>query len=83
MADETVKELWKIKDAIANEYVCDVKALVGRLRAKKHEEDKQVVGLRSIEQTETTVAASRNRFVKEAGVSPAYDAGCQARFYLL
>jgi hypothetical protein len=37
MADEIIKELWKIKDAIANEYGCDVKALVARLRAKSHE----------------------------------------------
>jgi hypothetical protein len=46
MADEIIKELWKIKDAMANEYGCDVKALVAHLRAKKHEGGKYVVGLR-------------------------------------
>ena len=51
MADEIIKELWEIKDAIANEYGCDVKALVAHLRAKKHEGDKQAVDLRSIKQT--------------------------------
>jgi len=51
MADEIIKELWKIKDAIANEYHCDVKALVTYLRAKKHEADEQLVDLRSIKQT--------------------------------
>lgn len=46
MADEIIKELWKIKDGIANEYGCDVKALVAHLRVKKHEGDQQVVDLR-------------------------------------
>ncbi len=50
MADEIIKELWTIKDAIAKEYDFDVKALVAHLRAKKHDEDKQVVELRSIKQ---------------------------------
>ncbi|MCG2739208.1 MAG: hypothetical protein L6300_03090 [Syntrophaceae bacterium] len=46
MTDEIIKELWKIKDGIANEYGCDVKSLVAYLRAKKHEGDQQVVDLR-------------------------------------
>ena len=50
MADEIIKELWKIKDAIAKEYGCDVKSLVAHLRSKKHEEDKHVVDLRSVKQ---------------------------------
>ena len=36
MADEIVKELWKIKDDMASEYGCDIKALVDHLRGKKH-----------------------------------------------
>ncbi len=48
MADEMMKELWKIKDAIANEYGCDVKALVAYLRAKKQEGDQPVVDFRPI-----------------------------------
>jgi hypothetical protein len=51
MADEIIKELWKIKDAIAEECGCDVKLLVAHLRAKKHEEDKRVVDLRWMKQT--------------------------------
>jgi hypothetical protein len=47
-ADEIIKERWKIKDGIADEYGYDVKALVAYLRAKKHEGDKQVVDFRSI-----------------------------------
>ncbi len=50
MADEIIKELWKIKDGIANEHGCDVKALAAHLRAKKHQGDQQVVDLRSMKQ---------------------------------
>jgi hypothetical protein len=50
MADEIIKELWKVKDAIAKEYGCDVKSLVAHLRAKKHEEEDRVVDLRSMKQ---------------------------------
>jgi len=50
MADEIIKELWKIKDAIAKEYGCDVKSLVAHLRAKKHEGGKEVVDLRCMKQ---------------------------------
>ena len=46
MADEIIRELWKIKDGIAKEYGCDVDAFVAHLRAKKHEGDQQVVDLR-------------------------------------
>jgi hypothetical protein len=41
MADEIIKELWKIKDDIAKEYGCDLKAFVSILRAKKQEDDQQ------------------------------------------
>jgi hypothetical protein len=34
MADDIIRELWTIKDAIAAEYGCDVKALVAHLRSK-------------------------------------------------
>ena len=51
MADEIIKELWEIKDGIADEYDCDVKALAAHLRAKKCEGDQQIVDLRSKEQT--------------------------------
>ena len=51
MADEIIKELWEIKDAIANECGCDVKALVAHLKAKEHEAERPVVNLRYIKQT--------------------------------
>ena len=50
MADEIIKELWKIKDGIANEYGYDVKALAAYLRAKKHNEKQHVVDLRAMRQ---------------------------------
>jgi hypothetical protein len=56
MADEIIEELWRIKDAIANEYGCDLMALVAHLRAKQQEEHKQVVHLQSIKPTAEPVA---------------------------
>lgn len=50
MADEIIKELWKVKDAIAKEYGCDVESFVAHLRAKEHEKDNRVVDLRSMKQ---------------------------------
>ena len=50
MADEIIKELWKIKDAMASECGCDVKALVTHLRDKKHAGDERV-DLRSMKKS--------------------------------
>ncbi len=50
MADEIITELWRVKDAIAEEYGCDVKALVAHLRTRKHEEDDRFIDLRSAKQ---------------------------------
>lgn len=50
MADEIIKELWQVKDAMADEFHCDVKALVAHLRAQKHGEDRVVVDVRSLKQ---------------------------------
>ena len=50
MADEIITELWKVKDAIAKEYGCDVKAIVAYLRAKKRGEENSVIDLRSMKQ---------------------------------
>ena len=50
MVDEIITELWKVKDAIAKEYGCDVKSLVAHLRAKRREDDNRVVDLRSMKQ---------------------------------
>jgi hypothetical protein len=52
MADEIIMELWRVKDAIAKEYGCDVKSLAAHLRAKKREADNRVVDLRAITRKE-------------------------------
>jgi hypothetical protein len=50
MADEIITELWEIKDDIANEFGCDVNALVAHLSREKQTDRKQVVDLRSVKQ---------------------------------
>ncbi len=51
MADEIIKELWQIKDAIASKHGYDVDALVAHLRTRKRAGDHQVVDLRSMKET--------------------------------
>jgi len=55
MADEIITELWKVKDAIAKEHNCDVKAFVAYLGTKKPEGNNRAVDLRLTKQ-----AAKRN-----------------------
>ncbi len=50
MADEIIKELWNIKDGIANEYDYDVKALAAYMKTKNCKVDYQIVDLRSKKQ---------------------------------
>lgn len=51
MADEIIEELWKIKDSIAEEYGCNVKALVAHLKSRKPEQDQQNIDLRRMKLT--------------------------------
>ena len=51
MADEIIKELWRIKDSIAEEHGFDVKALVVRLRKIRHPEGQQPIDLRGMKLT--------------------------------
>ena len=48
MNDEIITEVWKVKDAIAREYGCNVKSFVAHLRAQKHNSEIQVVDLRAM-----------------------------------
>ena len=59
MNDEIITEVWKVKDAIAREYGCNVKSLVAHLRAKKHEENDRVVDLRAMKIAAEHGAADR------------------------
>jgi len=51
MPDEIIEELWRIKDSIAEEHGCDVKALVARLRKIKHPKGQQPIDLRGMKLT--------------------------------
>jgi hypothetical protein len=48
MPDEIIKELWKIKDSIAEEYGWDVNALVAHLKNRERGVGQQPVDLRGI-----------------------------------
>jgi len=45
MVDEVIKELWQIKDDIANEYGCDIEAFVAHLRYRPRPEGQVAVDL--------------------------------------
>lgn len=47
MADHIIRELWKIKDAIAQEHDGKVDSLVARLRTRDRPKDQRVVNLES------------------------------------
>ena len=47
MSDEIIRELWKVKDAIAREHGYDVDALVAHLRAKQRGDAPRVVDIKS------------------------------------
>ena len=45
MADEVIKELWQIKDDIAEEHGCDISAFAAHLRSRTRLEGQTVVDL--------------------------------------
>ena len=45
MPDEIIKELWRIKDAIAKEHGYDMDELIAHLQATSKAKDRQVVDL--------------------------------------
>ncbi len=62
MPDEIIKELWKIKDNIAEEYGCDAKALVAHLKKRKRGAGQQPVDLRGMKlAAEQDAQADRQR----------------------
>ena len=46
MADEIIKELWRIKASIAQEHGYDIEALVAHLKTRKRPVGQRVVDLR-------------------------------------
>jgi hypothetical protein len=62
MADEIIRELWRIKDEIAREYDYDLEALVAHLRDKGRKSGRSAVDLSSLRsQTERGTAKSTRR----------------------
>jgi hypothetical protein len=51
MSDEIIKELWQIKDRIAQKHEYDIEALVAYLQAKKRPACRKVVDLRAMRET--------------------------------
>jgi len=49
MPDEIIEELWKIKDTIAEEHGCDVRALVAHLKERKRGAGEQTIDLRGMQ----------------------------------
>lgn len=47
MADEIIKELWEIKDAIAREHGNDVRSRIAELKLKQAQSGQKVVDLRA------------------------------------
>ena len=46
MADEVMKEMWKIKDEISNESNKSIRALVERLRKRQRPANQKIINLR-------------------------------------
>jgi hypothetical protein len=70
MADEIIKELWEIKDGIAQKYGYDVDALVAHLRTRKREGDHQVVDLRSMKEVAEQGADADQQHGALSGAAP-------------
>lgn len=56
MTNEIIRELWGVKDKMADEYGWDVRALVAHLRTKKHVGNQHVVDLRTMKPIAEQVA---------------------------
>ena len=50
MSDEIIKELWQIKDSIAQEHGYDIETLVTYLQTKKRMEGQKVVDLSTLKE---------------------------------
>ncbi|MCY3868522.1 MAG: hypothetical protein OXG87_03130 [Gemmatimonadetes bacterium] len=50
MSDEIIKELWQVKDSIAQEHGYDIEALVTHLQTKKRTKGQKVVDLSALKE---------------------------------
>ena len=60
MSDEIIKELWQVKDSIAQEHGYDIETLVAHLQTKKRPTGQQVVDLSALKEN-AGQGASGNR----------------------
>jgi hypothetical protein len=58
MSDEIIKELWQIKDRIAQKHGYDIEALVAYLQTKKRPAGQKVVDLRAMGLTSSAGASN-------------------------
>lgn len=61
MPDETIKELWRIKDSIAREHGYDVEALALYLRGRSASEDRRTVNLAAMRRGVKQAATASHR----------------------
>ncbi|MCY4364501.1 MAG: hypothetical protein OXE42_20335 [Gammaproteobacteria bacterium] len=50
MPDETIRELWQIKDIMARECEYDIDMLVAHLQTRQHTAGQRIVDLRAIKE---------------------------------
>ena len=63
MSDEIIKELWQIKDRIAQEHGYNIEALVTHLQTKKRPEGQKVVDLSALKENTGQGASGEHRRV--------------------
>ena len=61
MADEIIKELWQIKDHMAQEYGYDIDTFVAHLQSRQPVEGRQVVDLRAMKEAAGQAASAKPR----------------------
>ena len=60
MPDETIRELWQIKDIMARECEYDIDMLVAHLQTRQRTADQRVVDLRALKEAGGTVSTKPN-----------------------
>lgn len=61
MADEIIKELWQIKDHMAQEYGYDIDTFVAQFQRRQQVESRQVVDLRAMKEAAGQAASAKPR----------------------
>ena len=56
MSDEIIRELWQVKDGIAQEHGCDIETLVAHLQTRPRPAGQRVVDLRAMREIDARSA---------------------------